>query len=553
VWKRSSFSGLRNVNQPLALGVLFGVWFIGPHQVAPWNYQWLYSKDDGALTQLGFEFFREQPLLQWPITSVSRYLEGLELIVPTENGIVNLIGKLFGYVFKGNFQFVGIWLVTCFALQGYFGSKLLSRFVDSKNVCTVGSVFFVTAPALLFRIGSMNHYALAAQWMILFALYLYFDINKNTIVWSALIFVAVFTSIYITPMVIVIYFAHRLRLFLSKESVSLVSFFGPLFAAFCSFLLMGYMEMRTSVSGTNLFRLNVLAYVNPGFSDVASFSFGLNHFGTDSVRRVFSEEWEGFQYLGTITIFGAIVGAVRLRKSSFSFWQELLPISIAVGGMYVFALSNQFVIFQHEFSYWWPEPLIQLREIFRGTTRFGWPAYYLLILFGVIQGVYLLNRIKVKAAIVVLVAIMLMESSPGIFATRSQMIESKAYESLMRDPKWNEISNGRQHVVVYPNFDLGVGELVGDQEYWLTRWFDLAKFAADNRLSTNFGYAPRPLGSYVSEQDYKVLNELRKRNLREDTIYVLANRTLWNELASLNQSLVHAIEMDGYFLILTRG
>jgi hypothetical protein len=71
-------------------------------------------------------------------------------------------------------------------------------------------------------------------------------------------------------------------------------------------------------------------------------------------------------------------------------------------------------------------------------------------------------------------------------------------------------------------------------------------------MSTNFGYAPRPLGQYVSDQDMEVLNELNDRNLRKNTVYVLANQSLWTEMALLNQSAFDAIEIDGFYLIFAK-
>jgi hypothetical protein len=536
----------------LLIGGVFGSWFIGLKNLAPWNYQWLYAKGDGALTQLGFEFFRKQPLIQWPITSVSKYIKGTDLIIPTENGIVNLIGKLVGYVFSGNFQFVGIWLVACFALQGFFGSKLISRFVQSKNERTLGSLIFITAPAFIFRVGSMNHYALAAQWMILFALYLYFDSEEKTKIWSCFLFFAVFTSIYIAPMVTLIYLAQRLKLLLEKKTLNLVSLMSPIIALASGFIFMGYMSMRTSVAGTNFFRLNVLAFVNPGFSDSASFSYLLNHVGTDRIRHVFSEELEGFQYLGTIIIFGVIIGLARVRKSSLCQWQKFLPIVIAAVGMFVFALSNQIFVLQQEFSYWWPRPLIHLREIFRGATRFGWPAYYLFTLYGVIQISVLLRKTKLKNAFFVIVAIMLFESSPGVFSTRNQMAESLEYKSSIQSAKWVGLTANHEHMVIYPNFDLGVGDVTGDAKFWVTRWFDLCKLAVDQNMTTNFGYAPRPLGSYVATQDSVVKASLESGDLQDKTIYFLANGNLWREFSKAHASRADFYEVDGYFVIASK-
>ena len=98
-----------------AIGAAFGVWFIGLKNFFPWNYQWLYSNGDGALTQLSFEFYRNSPLFQWPITAVPQYISGSGMILPTENAVTNFIGKLIGLLVPGSFQFVGIWLVICFS------------------------------------------------------------------------------------------------------------------------------------------------------------------------------------------------------------------------------------------------------------------------------------------------------------------------------------------------------------------------------------------------------------------------------------------------------
>jgi hypothetical protein len=177
------------------VGGLFGAYLVGLRNLAPCNYEWLYSKGDGALTQLGFEFFRKAPLLQWPLTAVPQYVAGSNMILPTENAVANLLGKLVGVIFTGNFQFVGLWIAACFALQGYFGAKLLSRFINSGSAQIFGALFFVFSPALLFRVGVMNHYHLGAHWMILFALYLYFDKESRTRTWSLLLFFGMVTSV----------------------------------------------------------------------------------------------------------------------------------------------------------------------------------------------------------------------------------------------------------------------------------------------------------------------------------------------------------------------
>jgi hypothetical protein len=107
-------------------------------------------------------------------------------------------------------------------------------------------------------------------------------------------------------------------------------------------------------------------------------------------------------------------------------------------------------------------------------------------------------------------------------------------------------------VVIYPNFDLQIGEVTGDAKVWVDRWFDLAKFAVDHDLSTNFGYVPRPLTEYIAEQDERVLSELETGSLRPGTIYVLANKSVWEKFSQSDSRTADALEIDGYFVLSTK-
>jgi hypothetical protein len=535
------------------VGGLFGAYLVGLRNLAPWNYEWLYSKDDGALTQLGFEFFRKAPLLQWPLTAVPQYVEGSSMILPTENAVANLLGKLVGVIFTGNFQFVGLWIAACFALQGYFGAKLLSRFINSGSAQIFGSLFFVFSPALLFRVGVMNHYHLGAHWMILFALYLYFDKESRSRTWSLLLFFAMVTSVYIAVMLVVLFIAHQVKSYLVNKSIKVSDLVLPITFSTFGFWVMGYMSMRSSITGSNFFRLNAIGYLNTGYSDFGSFSWVLNGIGSARLRHVLSEEWEGFQYVGTVVIAGFFFGLVNFRRNGFfQRWREYVPILIAGCGLFVFALSNRIYLFQREIGYWWPSPLLDLRQVFRGATRFGWPLYYLIILFAVVQISRFCSAKKLKVGVFIAAALMLVESSPGIAYVRHELLTSKPYVSSMDDPRWSEIAMSHSSVVIYPNFDLQIGEVSGDAKVWVDRWFDLAKFAVDHDLSTNFGYVPRPLTEYIADQDERVLSELENGSLRPGTIYVLANKSVWEKFSQSNSKTADALEIDGYFVLSTK-
>jgi hypothetical protein len=271
------------------------------------------------------------------------------------------------------------------------------------------------------------------------------------------------------------------------------------------------------------------------------------------LRHVFSEEWEGFQYLGTVVIGGVVLGFVNLRKRAvLENWREYVPIVAAGSALTVFAYSNQIAVLQQELNYWWPSQLLQLRQVFRGATRFGWPAYYLVTLFSVVQIIRFCTVKKLKAGIVIASVLMLIEASPGIAYVHREFSSSKPYVTSIVDQKWNEIAETHSELVIYPNFDLQIGETTGDATVWIDRWFDLAKYAVDHDMSTNFGYLPRPLSEYISEQDAQVLNELETGALRPDTIYVLANESVWSKFAKSNSESADAFEIDGYFVLSTK-
>ena len=553
-----SINQLRQTKKPFftsfsvaaSIGAVFGIWFTGFKNFFPWNYQWLYSNGDGALTQLSFEFYRNSPLFQWPITAVPQYISGSGMILPQENAVTNFIGKLIGLLVPGSFQFVGIWLVICFSLQGYFGAKLIGRFEATALYCIFGSVLFVTSPALLYRTGVMNHYHLGAHWTILLALYLYFDSRNRVRAWAVLLPFAMLTSIYIAAMLLGIFVAHQVKLYLGSQKLTVKDVSLPLISALVGFFVMGYLEMESTVTGSNFFRLNLISFLNPGFSDTGSFSLLLDTFGADTIRRVFSEEWEGFQYLGTIAIIGVLVGVWRAPRSPRRFaWRQFAPILIVAIGMFLFALSNRVVFLQNEYRYWWPSQLSDLRQIFRGTTRFAWPAYYLLMLFSVVQLSRLIKTSKQQMLLLVVLFLMLIESSTGIWFARQEMADPVTREDLMLDSAWEKFAEGRKHVIIYPNIDLQVGELLGEAKYWQTRWLDVALYASKNEMSTNFGYAPRPLTSFIKEQDAQVLSDLESGNLRSHTLYFISDKEKWSKWSLLNPRKTLTFELDGFHVI----
>ena len=65
------------------------------------------------------------------------------------------------------FQYLGLWMLVCFVLQGVFAAWLVGAWTRRLSLQAAGAAMFVMMPVLLIRIG---HPALCSHWLLLWAL-----------------------------------------------------------------------------------------------------------------------------------------------------------------------------------------------------------------------------------------------------------------------------------------------------------------------------------------------------------------------------------------------
>ncbi|MHB1129121.1 MAG: DUF6311 domain-containing protein [Ilumatobacteraceae bacterium] len=538
------------------VGLIFGLWFLGPRNVLPGSTDWL-NRGDLASYQLGWEFFRQTPFIQWPLTAVPNYGVSFHTVLVSGNALIELPLKFLRPVLPSTFQYVGMWIVGCFILQGYFAARLLSHFVSDRFIRFVVAAMFVISPALIFRIGIAGHPALGAHWLILWAFYLYFSDRQSHVVWSMLIAIALTVSIYISVMVLCIYLASVGKVLLtgrdarSGSSVARLVFV-PSFVGALTFIAMGYLEYGGSAKGTGFFRLNALAFLNPGFSSHDSFSFVLNHFGPVRVRQLVAEEGEGFQYLGLgVILTMPLLAVYMVRHRSTIWWRRLFPLFLVCTFLFLVALSNRVVFVRHEFSYPLPESVLDLRQTFRAATRFAWPMYYLLTLAGVVAIVRLVRgRVAITIVTLMLASVHILDQIPGLTYAHRELSSQPPYRSPLVDPEWGNLARSYKEINLFPNFDLQVGEGSPDAEFWNGEWYHFARFAVENQLVTGFGYFSRPLTTYLKQDNIKMTRELTSGNLEADAIYVLSNPETWKAAMGRLDDKSRALILDGYYVIL---
>ena len=540
-----------------SFGLVFGLWFIGISNVFPWSLEWLNGKGDGSYDQLGFEFFRNSPLIQWPITAVPNYVTGSGQVLGSGNGLFAIPAKIIGQIVPGEFQYLGIWVVFCFCLQGMFAEKLISRLTDSRALQILAAMSFIISPILLYRIGVLRHFQLGAHWLILAALYFYLDKNFKKKQWAVLLLLSILINIYIAAMVVAIFIASNIKNILCFPKSGLLritsNFLFPLAALIFGFIFMGYASYGGNAKGSNFFRLSPIAYVNSGDISGLTFSSTINGVPPKSVADFFLEEPESFQYLGTGVVIGLFISAVlisRFRKT----WnlKSIAPLAVSVFGLFIFALSNRISISGYELTYWWPQIFHDVRQVFRASSRFGWPLYYLLVIAAFCFVVYRLSFTKKVVFAVAVLFVSVADGGNGIQRVRNELSTSNEYVSTIKDEKWTDLAENNDQLFIYPNFDLDSSLGMSSDYPWAERWFDLAKFAVNNDLATNFGGTPRPISDFVVTENLRMQKEFASGNLDSQTIYVIGDTEYWESLKTELIDVAEGFQIDGLNVIIAK-
>ena len=350
------------------------------------NILWLVSgSSDMSTHYLGWAFFYQDDW-RWPIGLNPNY--GLEyhssIIFSDSIPIVSFLFKLFSHFLPKIFQYSGLWLLFCILLQLHFSIKLLKIFQSNLLFTYLGAVFFVFSPPLLWRLH--GHLSLFAHWIILAAIYFYFNTTNNRyqslLKWGALLSFAILTHTYLWAMISVIWLADVSR----RNRSGMLSINNRKFEIFSIAVLMlcvlwvaGFFPLRSSYlsGGYGIHRFNLLSLINPQgvIAQADTWSYLL------PILPQGEGDYEGFSYLG--------LGGVLLLIFSSPYFVKYIKILIAgnyqpllwaVLLLLLFSISNVVGFGDHSIKFWIPEWLIKIANIMRASGRFFWPIFYLLLL-----------------------------------------------------------------------------------------------------------------------------------------------------------------------------
>jgi hypothetical protein len=515
------------------IGVLIAAVLIGPSAIWPTRTAWLHS-GDAAAAQIAWNYFRHTPLMQWPPTLIPDYGTGWSTYFTGAGGnvLVGLPLKLFNFILPNNFQYIGLWMVVCFALQGYFAAKILALFISSRSLVVLLSTNFVIAPVFVYRIGLMSHPQLGAQWLLLCAVYFFLKRDKNVWHWSLLVAVSHLIEIYMSAVILLVVFSFFVSKFISQSGfrdrvAQLKYVFFPFLTSGFVLWLLGFFAYPDGVKGDGFFRFGATTFIDPRTSDSSSSSLIFNSAQDISNHTSNALVGESFMYLGTGTLLAVLLSAGFLFKYRWRINHHHVILLLLGMLLFLVGLSRVVSVGPFEFSYWWPSFFDNARQIFRAATRFGWLLYYLVfIALSVIVGRLAISAERRLALVGLLLTVNALDQSP-LYASTFAYYRNEPQSSIWFDPVIHESLSRYSAINFYPVFDLQEDKSTDleSEAVWResSTFMDVLRVSSELNLKTNFAYQSRSVGDVIEKENSRLRDRIRSGMVGRGELFAFSN------------------------------
>jgi hypothetical protein len=526
------------------------IYFTGGAILNPTNVKWLYWGDP-ATSYLGWQFFRDTALLQFPLGVTPNYGVGFSASIMYTDSlpIIGIPLKFLSPLLPDQFQYFGAWIYLSFFFQIYFAWRILARSIRLPEVRVLASSLFLIAPILLYRLvhGGYGHIGLFSQFFILWSIDIHLSGSNRNRSWMWVLLLSLSTFAAIFPMVFILFlFSSASQLYRERGNALLRQFRTLMLQIFACgtalYVLGGTIVHNTRAGGLGIYRSSLSSI----FDSNANGSFSWSALIPGLSDTPGSEE--GFAFLGLSGLLIAPFGFVVCIAGDRQRGRFAMP-SAAIA-MAALALSNRVSIFDHEiFSFDIPSLFTPIFETLRSSGRFTWPLVYVLLLGG-LRGLYIslqsrLPRMGLAAVFASLLLLQLIDMRSASSEIRERFTES-GFTASLTDPKWNELAKQYKHLAAVPPLNNDPG------------WFELALLADKWHMTSNAAYYGRiDENRLMSENDrlQKVLNE---QQFDSNTLYVITNYPpnpaspilldQYQDVAA-NSPGAHVYELDGFVVV----
>ena len=520
------------------LGALVFLILYGVRVLDPTCVDWILNNPspDPAQHYLGWVFYRRSgwhlPYLGANYSAIYPYRTSI--LYTDSIPLLAVLGKLLGGVLPARFQYLGLWGLFCYAMQGGLAQALIARVGGvrpgntAKNWSSVlGAGVLVLFPALNIRMFA--HTALAANWLVLLALWLWLcaeqSENRPTAAklclwWGILGLLCAGIHLYYLPMVGMVLVAACVQRALEKRGPAAVVL--PV-ASFCGAAL------------AELFVLGAFAANFAGYSNGYLSGADLANLFVPGLGA----SWEQEIYAGlgtTIAVVLALVWLLVQHKQAGAFFCRHKNVVIAALVLLVLdaiAAMGNTVTFAGRtlFTVPIPQVLMDFWAMFSSCARLAWLAGMLLA----VAACGLVLRFWQGAAAAVLLA--LCAAAQG-FGQRAELAKRFAayhdaayYENTtqLTDPAWEQLAASGQFThLAFASFDFE------HDEFW-----DLAAFAADHGWTSNSFYMGHMDGNLAAVTLAGEMNALAP-----DTLYAFVDE----DALARNDFALHYYRLDGVLL-----
>lgn len=498
----------------LLIGLAGFLLVAGPRVLDPANVAWLRASDP-ATHYLGWAFFRQSPW-QFPLGLNPDY--GLELassIVYSDSiPLLAIPLKLLDAWLPLPFQYLGLWLLVCFMLQGYFGWKLAGLVSNSAILRLLTAALLVLSPPMLVRLA--GHWSLCSHFLILAGLYLALrpSAKARCRAWALLLTCTALVHGYILAMLLLLWLGDLAgrtwkgqlqRKLLPAELLGLILLVG------LTCWQAGYFSVGDGINDGSFygyFRANLLTLM-----DSSNWSYLLKDLPEGP------GDYEGFNYLGLGLLLLLLTLLPRTPALLGGVWASMqrhpfLAMSMLV--LAAFAVTWKPALGLLEFSYPLPEFLLRTAETFRASGRMFWPCFYLLA-FWVIATIIKEHKHGTATGLLALaLLVQLVDTRAGWQPLRSRLMTARS-ELLATPPTasfWEAAGQRYQNIRVLPP--------ANQPQYWA----NIAAFAAEHGMGTNAAYLARiDRGNYAIAAQ-KSTDMLATGDYEPDTLYILSGQVV---------------------------
>lgn len=514
----------------MCIGLAIFVAFTGGRILDTANLDWIMtSGGDPIQHYIGWNFFRHSDLLQFPIGLNTKYGEaiGSSIVFSDSIPLLAIPFKFLRSLLPPQFQYFGIWIALCFALQALFGWYILSLFTNGIVVRAIGAALLTLSPPMLWRL--LGHEALIGHWILLAGLYLYLRKYATASLWLALLCIAALVHPYLLAMSLGLWAADRWRAYMAREvtkrSLAVECSLALLLLA-CTMISAGYFAVRgVGSQGYGYYRFNITSPLHP--LDIWSIWRQTPYVGGN---------YEGFSYpgAGMFVLAVLVVGLLAIRwKQVRPEWHAIGPLVAACAIFYAYALSNRIAFGGHELiQFEVPAIFEKVVSTFRSTGRFIWPVVYAVEVLLLVLLVRLLPR---RLLVPALTVILLFQATDLVRASAFFRARwAQHWDNPLTSAFWTDVPKQYKRIALVLPLDGGA------------QYAPIALLASNARMSINGGYFARVDFDKLKTEENGLLAAIQTGNFRTDTLYVFNTDAHWNTARNKMASSGFAGYVDGY-------